>query len=654
MADDEFTGLLIEDSPTDALLLKALVEDAGHPRMKLLHAERLQDGLELLRDESIEIVLLDLSLPDAQGIATVTRTHAARQDVAIIVLTGLDDEMTAVQAMQEGAQDYLVKGQVDRAVLFRAIRYARERKRTERATHRLVREQAAQARAEVDQRHARFLTEASRALASSLEQDATLSTVVCLAVPAVADGCLVDLLDGVRIVRRVAAVSLDGGPPELWREELVDLHQPEDGPLGQALLTGEAAALTELPESASRALRLPERWSEPLPRSAVIVPMLASGRVLGTMTFLNWFPERRQGHESLWALELAGRVALAVANLHLRRMRERLLEVVSHDLRTAPVTPTSRPADDSSLSDSFLRRVADVGDQPMAEMPLPDIGETMGGPDGDRFKIQARIGTGSMGVVFQAKDRLLGRTVAIKVMNLQSTDSAKQAIDLFLVEARAIAKLNHENIIQLFDAGIWRQLPYLVIEHLKGNPLYYFLSQEQFSPGRAVRMTIQVLNGLEHAHLHGIVHRDLKPSNVFLLDDHKIKILDFGLAQMAAAMGSSLLPAHAGTPAYMAPEQWRGDRQDLRVDLWAVGVMLFEMLAGDRPFQAETTDQLREMVVADTEAASVLQLSPALPPKAGDVLARALQKRPERRFQTAAELRDALLELQGNLDRPRA
>src|SRR5262245_57960978 len=136
MPDDEFTALLIEDSQTDAILLKVLVGQSN-PGMKLLHAERLQEGLKLLSDEAIEIVLLDLSLPDAHGIDTVIRTHAARKDVAIIVLTGMDDEMTAVQAMQEGAQDYLVKGQVDRTILFRAIRYARERKRTQEASHRL-------------------------------------------------------------------------------------------------------------------------------------------------------------------------------------------------------------------------------------------------------------------------------------------------------------------------------------------------------------------------------------------------------------------------------------------------------------------------------------------------------------------------------------
>jgi signal transduction histidine kinase/DNA-binding NarL/FixJ family response regulator len=337
MADDKLTVLLIEDSLADAFLLQELLA-IGRSRLKLLHAERLKDGLEHLRRGSIDVVLLDLSLPDAYGIETVTQTHATSPDVAIVVLTGLDDEATAIRAMHEGAQDYLVKGQVDRNLLIRAIRYARERKRTEETNHRLVREQAARASAEAAERRARFLAEASRTLASSLDFDTTLSTVAGLAVPVVADCCLVDLLQESGQVRRVAAISPDGGgSPELWREEPSDLPEAA-GPVGQALRQGEATVLTELTEPVYRSLRLPDRWEHlHIPRSASIVPMLARGRILGAMTFLTWHPERHQGQESLVAMELAGLAALAVDNARLYRAREQILEVVSHDLRT-PLT----------------------------------------------------------------------------------------------------------------------------------------------------------------------------------------------------------------------------------------------------------------------------------------------------------------------------
>jgi len=636
VSDDEFVGLLIEDSPSDAFLFQDLILQS-HPRMKLHHAEQLQDGLELLRDRAIELVLLDLSLPDAQGIETVSRTHAARPDAAIIVLTGLDDEAKAVQAMQEGAQDYLVKGQVDRTLLARAIRYARERKRTEAAAHRFTLERAARARAQEDERRARFLADASRALASSLDQDATLSAVAKLAVPAMADGCLIDLVTEEGVVRRVAAVSLDGRPPEPWLEDLLLLPALEEPLRGQS--PGDVVLLTEISEEALRSFRLPGRWTQPAaPRAAGIFPLMVSGRLVGTMTFLAWFPERRQGHEALWALELSGQVALALAVASTRPD----VGPGRHPSSVAAATPM-KLAEESSLQGSFPG-----GERVLGESRLPEEGDTLGGSDGGRFRVKATIGAGSMGVVYEAKDLLLGRTVALKMMRLHSSGSPQRTAGLFLVEARAIARLNHENIIHLFDAGVWRGVPYLVIEHLQGGPLYQFLRREQFPPLRAVAVMCQVLNGLEHAHRHGIVHRDLKPSNVFLLSDGRIKILDFGLAQMALAMGSP--PTAAGTPGYMAPEQWRCEQQDQRVDLWAAGVMLFEMLAGDRPFHADSNVELCKQVTADAEPPSLQRFAPSLPGEAERLLNKALQKQPERRFQTAAELRAALQELEPLLE----
>ncbi|HZN91448.1 MAG TPA: ATP-binding protein [Myxococcales bacterium] len=336
MTDDEVTGLLIEDNPSDAFLLKELVAD-GRTRLKLLHAERLEDGLALLRGASFDVVLLDLSLPDARGIETVTRTYATRRDVPIIVLTGTDDEQIAMQAMHAGAQDYLVKGHVDRNLLTRSILYARERKRTEAANQRLVREQAARAGAEAAERSARFLADASRALASSLDYDKTLSTMAGLVVPVVADCCLIDLIDGNGQVRRVGAMSLDGDTPEQWREDLGEVPKAPQDPVAQALRTGEAVDLPVLSEVTSRMLRLPQKCSHLLTRTAVIAPMLARGRTLGTMTLVSWSPGRRHGHVALLAQELAGRAALAVDNARLFRARELLLEVVSHDLRT-PLT----------------------------------------------------------------------------------------------------------------------------------------------------------------------------------------------------------------------------------------------------------------------------------------------------------------------------
>ncbi|HVE81375.1 MAG TPA: ATP-binding protein [Myxococcales bacterium] len=336
MADEEVSGLLIEDSPSDALLLQELVS-RSRPPFKFVHVERLQQGLDLLQERSFDIVLLDLTLPDAKGIETVIRTHAARPAVPIVVLTGTDDEHTAIQAMHAGAQDYLVKGQTDRGLLIRSILYARERKRMEEANHRIVREQAARASAEAAERNARFLAEASRALAATLDYEAALATLARMATPAVADCCLIDLVQGNGHLRRVASASLDGASPEPWREELEELPRGEGGPVEEVLGTGDVVDLTAPPEETIRRLRLPEAWLERTPRSIVSVPMQARGRTLGAITFVSWSAARRPAPVSLLAMELASGAALAVDNGRLFRAREQIIEVVSHDLRT-PLT----------------------------------------------------------------------------------------------------------------------------------------------------------------------------------------------------------------------------------------------------------------------------------------------------------------------------
>ncbi|HEY8206943.1 MAG TPA: GAF domain-containing sensor histidine kinase, partial [Myxococcaceae bacterium] len=244
--------------------------------------------------------------------------------------------LLARQAVNAGAQDYLVKGQFDRDILARAILYARERKRTEAATQRLIREQAARASAEAAERQARFLADASRALSSSLDYDQTLATLAKLTVPGMADCCLIDLIDGNRQLRRVGAMASEGSEPELWRESLGEAPRDADDPMAQALWTGELVDLPVLSDATARRLRLPQRYTYPA-RTAVIAPMITRGRTLGTMTLLSWSPGRRHGHVSLLAVELASRTALAVDNARLYRARELLLEVVSHDLRT-PLT----------------------------------------------------------------------------------------------------------------------------------------------------------------------------------------------------------------------------------------------------------------------------------------------------------------------------
>ncbi len=199
-------------------------------------------------------------------------------------------------------------------------------------------------------------------------------------------------------------------------------------------------------------------------------------------------------------------------------------------------------------------------------------GETVG-----RFDLVREIGRGGFGVVYEARDRELGRSVAFKAVRPGRPLEAG-AGELLLREAEAIARLSHPNLVTLHDVGRCDQGPYLVLELLRGTTLAERLSQGALPIPEALRIGAEVARGLAHAHEEGVTHRDLKPSNVFLCDGGHVKVLDFG---MAHAFGRQR--TMGGTPAYMAPEQWREGAEDGRTDLFALGVMLYQMVKGEVP-----------------------------------------------------------------------
>ncbi|MFE8603634.1 TOMM system kinase/cyclase fusion protein [Archangium violaceum] len=314
-------------------------------------------------------------------------------------------------------------------------------------------------------------------------------------------------------------------------------------------------------------------------------------------------------------------------------------------------TPSAQDSLESDFGDSFLEQVAALSSQQVSTAPLFIApGTRLGGEDGQRFEILTELGTGAMGQVFRAKDLLLERTTAIKFL-LQHERIPRSRLDsLFLTEARATARLDHENIVRIFDVGTWKDIPYLVIEYLRGRSLHAMLKQERLEPLRAVQLMEQIAAGLAHAHQQGIIHRDLKPSNVFVLENGRVKLLDFGLAYLIAGNTPSHL--QAGTPAYMAPEQWRGEPQDGRTDLWAAGVILFEMLTGVLPYQAQQPRGLRSQVTSREPVSPARAHAPELREELEQVLQRALQKDPDLRFQSAEELRQALHAVEPLLARP--
>jgi predicted ATPase/class 3 adenylate cyclase len=271
----------------------------------------------------------------------------------------------------------------------------------------------------------------------------------------------------------------------------------------------------------------------------------------------------------------------------------------------------------------------------------PALGDRFG--DQDRFEILEELGAGGMGKVFRAYDHLLDRSVAIKFIFQASSLPVEQLAALMRQEAKATARLSHENIVSIFDIGTYKDVPYIVMEHLRGETLDDVMRRDRIPPLRAIEILIGVLRGLEHAHHQGLIHRDLKPANVFITAEGRAKILDFGLAHIELASnsggrqeGAPALPV-AGTPAYMAPEQWKSEAQDARTDVWAAGVMFFEMLTGVLPFPGRDLVKLGASLVDGSPAPPVRDFEPDVPDGAEFLCTRALAKNPAQRFASASE-----------------
>ena len=248
------------------------------------------------------------------------------------------------------------------------------------------------------------------------------------------------------------------------------------------------------------------------------------------------------------------------------------------------------------------------------------------------YEIVSPLDSGGMGEVYTARDTRLDRLVALKTSRAEFSERFER-------EARAVAALNHPNICQLYDVGP----SYLVMERVKGTPI-----QPTSDVGRLINLAIQIADGLTAAHAAGIVHRDLKPSNVLVTQDGQVKILDFGLAMMAPlAMGASDVTrpqvqtetgVTLGTAAYMSPEQARGEDLDARTDLWSLGVVLYELATGQRPFDGATSPIIFEQLLSK-EPVPVRRRNAKLPPELDRVITRLLEKDRETRYQSAADVR---------------
>ncbi|MBA3455046.1 MAG: serine/threonine protein kinase [Deltaproteobacteria bacterium] len=264
-----------------------------------------------------------------------------------------------------------------------------------------------------------------------------------------------------------------------------------------------------------------------------------------------------------------------------------------------------------------------------------------------RYRVEDRIAAGGMGVVYRAVRLGLDKPVAIKFLH-RSQASVPHQRERFNREAAAMSRLSHPNLVSIIDYGDVDGAPYLVMEYQHGESLRRVLERGSLPIERVISIARQILAGLGSAHVSGVVHRDLKPDNVLLLSsaDDIVKILDFGVAKLIEGDGSPsemsvMARTILGTAAYMSPEQARGQAIDPRADLYAVGIMLYEMVVGRRPFEAERDLAVLRMQVEDPPLRP-RNIAPEISPELEVVMLRALEKKRTERWETAEAFSAAL------------
>ena len=254
-----------------------------------------------------------------------------------------------------------------------------------------------------------------------------------------------------------------------------------------------------------------------------------------------------------------------------------------------------------------------------------------------RYEIKEIIGVGGMAVVYKAYDNQENRTVAVKILK-EEFISNEEFVRRFKNESKAIAMLSHPNIVKVYDVSFGDLIQYIVMEYIDGITLKEYIEHEGSLRWKdAVHFTIQILKGLQHAHDKGIVHRDVKPQNIMVLPDGTIKVTDFGIARFARSEQRTITDKAIGSVHYISPEQARGERTDEKTDIYSVGVILYEMLTGQLPFQAENAVSVAIMQL-QREPQLPTEINGSIPLGLEQITMHAMQKNPERRYQSASEM----------------
>jgi serine/threonine-protein kinase len=263
-----------------------------------------------------------------------------------------------------------------------------------------------------------------------------------------------------------------------------------------------------------------------------------------------------------------------------------------------------------------------------------------------RYQIRGVLGKGAMGLVYDGHDATLERRVAIKTIQTRDLDeaTAKHYEKRFQREVRAVARLNHPHIVQVYDFGTEGDLAYIVMEYIEGKELKDYLdAKEPFDLGTIFRLMGELLDALHLAHEAGVIHRDVKPANVMLDANRRAKLTDFGVARItegdAASADMTRAGQMVGTPSYMSPEQIQGQAVDRRTDIFSAGVLFYQLLTGRKPFEGTGFPLAKKIVQDDPEPPSSLV---QIPPAIDRVVAKALAKAPGKRFLSAREFAEAL------------
>src|SRR5215831_18505512 len=276
-----------------------------------------------------------------------------------------------------------------------------------------------------------------------------------------------------------------------------------------------------------------------------------------------------------------------------------------------------------------------------------------------RYEIRSKIGEGGMGEVYLARDTQLGRDVAVKVLPSSYADDAER-LHRFEQEACAAGALNHPNILSILDVGTHDGSPYVVSELLEGQTLRQRTSGSSLPQRKAIDYALQIVHGLAAAHEKGIVHRDLKPDNLFITNDGRLKILDFGLAKLTGAGNTELsqtsIPTRRvdtdpgkvmGTVGYMSPEQVKGRPVDHRSDIFSFGAILYEMLSGRRAFHGESAAETMSAILKE-DPPDLSETNERISPALERLVNHCLEKNPEERFHSASDLAFAIEALSGS------